>query len=79
MKFLNNDLKVWNEQEFSDVEGQKKLYWRNSREWRRGKEEVNTEAERAHKIQVTEDIERVSVLKKNISWRQKLQTFWLKE
>ncbi|XP_041009220.1 uncharacterized protein LOC121253280 [Juglans microcarpa x Juglans regia] len=79
LKSLKKVLKVWNEHVFGDVGGQKNTLFKELKGLEGVEEERELfEEERARKIQVTMDIERVSLLEE-ISWRQKSRALWLKE
>jgi hypothetical protein len=79
LKALKNDLKRWNEQEFGNVEYQKKnameeLCSLDSLEEQHGL----TPEEKVRKCGVIRDLEN-SILQEEISWRQKSRVLWLKE
>lgn len=64
---------------FGNVEAQKSTFFEEFKGFEEIKEErVLSETKRAHKIKVSMDLKRVSLLEE-ISWRQKSRAMWLKE
>jgi hypothetical protein len=79
LKALKNDLKRWNEQEFSNVEYRKKMHLEELCALDRLEEQRGlAPEEKVRKCVAIRDLEN-SIMQEEISWRQKSRVHWLKE